>query len=369
MIFQLFITEACNLNCSYCLEGPKGTGRINKEMMPDIIRFVKSYIKNSFVIEHDITINFNGGEALLEFPLLKFMVEEFKKNEIHNFSISTNFTCISEEILDFLVQNNFFIQLSIDGKKNTHDAFRKDYNGMGSFDTVFANIHLLKRKYPDFKPVFYSMVFTPKSVAQLYENIQFLVENDMCEIIACFNVYETWDEQAIDIYRDQLEKIGGLYREMYDQGKRVHIKLLTQSIEDLLTGRGKPDCGACQDIIGIVPNGDVIACGVFIGCNSYDEYKIGTIYRGIDNKIVERFFHHDAYDLSRCGDCQLLPRCHNKCFAINLKVTGNIKMFPISICSINKYAILEADKIVDYLYSSKNKTFYDEYKNILGENV
>lgn len=52
MIVQLFLTEVCNLNCSYCFEGPKGKRRMNENMIPDLIRFMKNYAQNSFVINH-----------------------------------------------------------------------------------------------------------------------------------------------------------------------------------------------------------------------------------------------------------------------------------------------------------------------------
>jgi uncharacterized protein len=329
---------------------------------------MKSYVQNSFVIDRNITVNFNGGEPLLEFPLLKIMVEEFQRNGINKFSISTNFTLASDEILDFLVANNFSIQLSIDGEKSTHDAFRRDYEGTGSFDKVFSNITLLKKKYPDYKPVLYSMVFTPVSVSNLYDNIKYLIDNGMYEIISSFNAHDNWDAQSIDIYRQQIEKIGSLYRQMYDQGQPVFIKLLTSQIEWLLSGIGKADCGACKDIIGIIQNGDVLACGAFLNSLSYDEYKIGSIYTEFDVKNIEKFFSMDAVDTSKCSGCVLLPRCHNKCFALNLETSGNIHIIPASMCAINKFSILEADKTLEYLVSSNNPVFYNQYKSFLGGN-
>jgi uncharacterized protein len=335
-------------------------------MLPDIIHFIKDYMKNKFIVEQNIAINFNGGEPLLEYSLLKMMTEEFKKNDINNFSISTNFTLLSEEILDYLISKKFSIQLSIDGKKDTHDKFRMDHEGLGSFDKVFYNISLLKRKYPNYEKVLYSMVFTPGSVAHLYENIKFLIENHLYEIILAYNAYDNWNDDSINIYKQQIEKIAALYKELYDKGQRVYIKLLTSQMEWLLSGKGKADCGACQDVIGVLPDGDVIACGAFIHSGSYSEYKIGSIYSGINIKSIEKFFHKDAVDISECGDCELLPRCHNKCFAINLQTTGSIRSFPVSMCSINRFAIMEADKILDYFLSTNNQTFYNQYKTFLG---
>jgi uncharacterized protein len=341
---------------------------VNENMAPDIIRFMKRYVENSFVINREITVNFNGGEPLLEFPLLKTIVEESKKNGINKFSISTNFTLAADEILDFLIAHNFSIQLSIDGRKATHDAFRRDYEGTGSFDKVFSNITLLKKKYPDYTSVIYSMVFTPVSVSNLYDNIKYLIDNGLYNIISSFNAYDTWDARSIDIYRQQIEKIGSLYRRMYDQGQPVFIKLLTPQIEWLLSGIGKADCGACQDIIGIIQNGDVLACGAFLNSRSYDKYKIGSIYTEFDFKNIERFFSRDAIDISMCSDCVLLPRCHNKCFALNLQTSGDIHTIPASMCAINRFSILEADKILEYLVSSNNPVFYNQYKAFLGGN-
>ena len=82
MIFQLFVTQQCNLNCKYCFEGEKKSSRMNKDIVPFLVSFMKNYINNDFVEDKEILVNFNGGEALLEKDLqdVKEAFEEGKEN-------------------------------------------------------------------------------------------------------------------------------------------------------------------------------------------------------------------------------------------------------------------------------------------------
>ena len=54
-----------------------------------------------------------------------------------------------DKYMDFLVENNFEILISLDGDK-FNDSYRTFKNGTGSFDTVISNIDKLQSTYPIF---------------------------------------------------------------------------------------------------------------------------------------------------------------------------------------------------------------------------
>lgn len=365
MKVQLFLTEKCNLKCKYCFEGEKGFRSMNILLLPQLIKFIRNYVQEDFVLEKNIHINFNGGEALLESNLLVAFTEEFKKNNISSFSISTNFTKLNLKTLDYLIENNFIFQISIDGDKQTHDMMRVDMNGNGTFDTVLKNINKLRKRYPLYTEIYYSMVVTADTVHNLFNNISFLFNEGFYNLICSYNAYDRWTKKSYNIFSKELSKITKLYIQMYEQGYPVSIKLLTQSITDFLSGIGKSECGACRDMIGILPNGDVLTCGAFIGAPDFTKYYLGSIFTGINYELISTYLKAINSNYALCERCVFAPRCHNKCFACSYRCNGNMYEVPISLCEINKICIKQADIILNHMIKNKNKTFYNKYAKFL----
>lgn len=112
-----------------------------------------------YFLEHNsnlanIIIGFYGGEPLLEFELIKKCVA-YAKSRVEGknilFNMTTNGTLLTDEMVDFLVENDFSLSISIDGSKEEHDRNRKFVNGKGSFDVIINNIKNIRGKYPEFE--------------------------------------------------------------------------------------------------------------------------------------------------------------------------------------------------------------------------
>ena len=81
--------------------------------------------------QNNVTIGFYGGEPFLEFELIKECVAyaedklEREKNRI--IQVTTNATLLTDEIIDYLIFNNFFVTVSLDGlekfKMNVEDFY------------------------------------------------------------------------------------------------------------------------------------------------------------------------------------------------------------------------------------------------------
>ena len=71
----IFITDKCNLACKYCYEKDKATN-VNTEK--NIDRFLNLILTNKRFESYDsIIVDFIGGEALLEYPLMEYAMESF----------------------------------------------------------------------------------------------------------------------------------------------------------------------------------------------------------------------------------------------------------------------------------------------------
>lgn len=156
-------TEKCNLACRYCTfrelyshhdnRGVDGQRDLNSE---DAITLMNYYIERWKRIDcphNNVYISFYGGEPLLNFNLIKNVVEltQQQKHLIHInpiFTITTNATLLCQHI-DFLVENNFQILISLDGDRSGN-ALRIFAGGQESFSVVIKNIREIRRKYPEF---------------------------------------------------------------------------------------------------------------------------------------------------------------------------------------------------------------------------
>lgn len=91
--------------------------------------------------QHDRTlmVYFIGGEPLMAFNLMKDVVDYAKKkcqetNLICKFSTTINGTLVTDEIIDFFVENTFEVKVSLDGPEYVQNLNRRDYAGNGSFE-------------------------------------------------------------------------------------------------------------------------------------------------------------------------------------------------------------------------------------------
>lgn len=157
------LTQKCNLSCTYCCYGNlySHIGNDNKTEMNEEIAF--SFIDILFndlssnknvSFGKKIVVGFYGGEALLKIDLIKSIVNyiNVKKNDISDiefeFIMTTNGLLLYKYI-DFFVDNNFSIMVSLDGNRK-NSSYRVFENGKESFDLLMKNMRLIKEKYPSY---------------------------------------------------------------------------------------------------------------------------------------------------------------------------------------------------------------------------
>lgn len=104
---MLMITHACNLNCSYCYESHKQNAYMPVELAKEIISKEASFIKESDKFD-EIQVDFMGGEPLMNFTLIKEIVEWLEGGGIDVPWIcfaSTNGTLIDHDMKEWLKQH------------------------------------------------------------------------------------------------------------------------------------------------------------------------------------------------------------------------------------------------------------------------
>lgn len=153
------VTEACNLKCQYCSYGKfyqKHGPRANRDLSFATAKKLLDYLTESWNSHlntshrRNINLSFYGGEPLLNFPLIKQIVDYSKKIKLlHNrfiYGMTTNGVLLGKH-MDFLVENNFNLLISLDGNEK-NNGFRLFADGTPSYKTILANVKELKNKHP-----------------------------------------------------------------------------------------------------------------------------------------------------------------------------------------------------------------------------
>jgi His-Xaa-Ser system radical SAM maturase HxsB len=74
-----------------------------------------------------LKVEFQGGESLLNFPLVKRIVERVERekgNREVSYVVATNLTVLTDEMLDYFAEHKVFVSTSIDGPANLHNTNR-----------------------------------------------------------------------------------------------------------------------------------------------------------------------------------------------------------------------------------------------------
>ena len=147
----LMVSGACNLRCKYCYTGLQIDKHDEALMSEDVARqAVQLICRHITDRHHSIGLTFFGGEPLLNFPLVRAMIHHVEAKAIELgktpfFTLTTNGTLLTPEIIEFLEAHRCVILVSLDGPQQVHDAVRVFPDGSGSHAIVLRNLKLIKQ--------------------------------------------------------------------------------------------------------------------------------------------------------------------------------------------------------------------------------
>jgi len=147
------VTSACNFKCRYCHQTGKSAlipKTMNEDMAYRSVDFLFEHSKDA----HEVTITFYGGEPLLNFELIKSTVlysnRKFKTKPV-SYNMTTNGSLINDKFIDFLIDYNFSLLISLDGDESTQNRHRKySHDGGSTFNVVWNNIMKIRDSHPSY---------------------------------------------------------------------------------------------------------------------------------------------------------------------------------------------------------------------------
>lgn len=335
------LTTVCNLQCIYC-QARSGNETYFGKMSADTAERAVDFALQSPGPE--LTFEFQGGEPLANFEVIRHIVDyaEAHRGEKHiSYSLVSNLTLVTDDILDFLKEHAVSISTSLDGCAKVHNHNRPYVNGEPSFENVLRGVRQVREHgislgaietttcyglaYPDelvdtYRDLGFSMVFirplTPLGyAARNWEEIGYT------------------PEEFITFYRRCLKRI----LEVNRSGSFIiegHARILLNKILNHNSGNYmelRSPCGGVCGQMAYFYDGDIYTCdeGRMLGEMGDPIFRIGNVRNSTFDDVITsmpcRALMSASYlqSIPECCDCVYQPYC-GTCPVLNYQQNGDI---------------------------------------------
>ena len=261
----LNVSHDCNLRCAYCFAGTGDFGG-DRLLMPQktACAAIDFLIERSGKRKH-LEVDFFGGEPLLNWDVVEGTVaygraREKAAGKVIRFTITTNALALDDEKIAFLVREMHNVVISLDGRKEVHDAVRKTLSGAGSYDLVAGRARALDRAL-DGRERYVRGTYTALNT-DFSKDVIALADLGFSQLSV--EPVVTRDERfrlTIDDLpriRSEYEKLAREYVRRRKEGQRLNFFHFMLDLDDApCIAKRLLGCGAGNEYAAVTPNGDI----------------------------------------------------------------------------------------------------------------
>ncbi|MBU1255301.1 His-Xaa-Ser system radical SAM maturase HxsB [Patescibacteria group bacterium] len=369
----IVLTLRCNHSCLYCQAASCAVDTKEKDLDKRKAKKIVDFIFS--IPSKDIAIEFQGGEPLLNWPVLKFIIDyACKKNKTLKKNLQlrlvSNFSLLDESKLKFFFDNNVSLCTSLDGPREVHDKNRILFNKQSHKKVSFW----LKRVFEEYNkrvnrkknPYIYypGAVLTvsrhslkyPREIVDEY--VKWGFNNIPIRPVNSFGLAkERWkkvgysSEEFLRFYKKVLNYIISLNQNGVILKEAVAGVMLQKILTDKSTGflDLRSPCGAGIGQLLYNYDGSIYSCdeGRMVGD---DIFKLGDIEQDNYQNVItgsktKSLCLASCLENNICDLCVYKPYC-GTCPVDNYVIHKNIFVYPSlsDRCKINK-------GIFDYLFT------------------
>lgn len=317
-------TLSCNLKCPYCFEENKPMKQMDEETCNQLVNFIKKHTDVK-----TLNITRFGGEPLVGVKVIENLlnkIDALKDTKLGNHSIITNGTLLNEKTWNIFKEHPLNdIQITLDGKKETHDTKRIRHDGTATYDTILTNLDSFVKEFPN---------------TQVSIRVNIDKNNSQDFMVVYDQIKQRYpDKKNIIVYPGILRSCGrlnaatfltnkdllGIYEEFYQKGYPVYVPFT--------------NCSCCSAtglysyVIG--PDGEIYKCWEDVGIH---DKVVGFIdgKPAVASDLLTRYMIRGSHILDpECENCPLLPVCSNDCAHDRLLAYDN-KFNTEELCSLYK---------------------------------
>ncbi len=339
----LNIAHDCNLRCEYCFaaKGDFGRGRM---LMPfEVGKKAIDFLIEKSENRHNLEVDFFGGEPLMNFEVVKQVVEyarsiEKEYNKNFRFTITTNGILLTDDKIDYINREMSNCVLSIDGRKSVNDLLRVRADGTGSYDSIINKFQELVATRGD-KDYYARGTFTKHNL-DFTNDVLHLAEQGFDQIsvepvVSDINLEYSIKEADLPRVFEEYEHLSNVIIDRKKAGKGFnffHFSLdLQQGPCAIKRLRG---CSCGNEYVAVTPEGDIFPCHQFVGD---DSWKMGNVLDGTyDINMKHDFAMTNIYNKPECKSCWAKFYCSGGCNANNWQYEGDIRKAHKISCDLEK---------------------------------
>ena len=279
----LHIAHDCNLACQYCF-AEEGEYHGRRALMSfDVGRKALDFLVANSGSRVNLEVDFFGGEPLMNWQVVKELVEYGRSLEEPNhkkfrFTLTTNGVLLNDEILDFANREMANLVLSIDGRREVHDAMRPFRGGQGSYDLIVPKFQKAaeSREQTNY---YVRGTFTHNNL-DFSEDVIHLADLGFRQISVEPVVAKPTDSYAItpaDIPRlkEEYDKLALEMIKRREAGREFHFFHFNIDLEGgPCVAKRLSGCGSGTEYLAVTPWGDFYPCHQFVGEESYPNCEL-----------------------------------------------------------------------------------------------
>ena len=328
----LHVAHDCNLRCKYCFASTGDFGQGRKIMPPEVAKKAIDFVIARSGKRRNIEVDFFGGEPLMAWDTVTQTVDyarsiEEQHGKKFRFTITTNGLLLDEDKRRYINENMDNCVLSLDGRREVNDEFRKTVAGTGSYDTIVPKFKALVDERDPNLDYYARGTFTS-------HNLDFA--NDVLSIAdASFDRLSVEPVTAdpgcgYDLTEDDLPKIEAEYDRLTDimlerkkEGKPfTFFHFMVDLDQGPCVVKRLRGCGAGYEYVAVTPDGDIYPCHQFVG---KEEFRQGSVLdQSFDMDIAQKFAGMNIYSRPKCQKCWAKFYCSGGCSAANYNMNHDM---------------------------------------------
>lgn len=344
----LFISQNCNLQCRYCFARPL-EGAINGQMSRDVALKAVDLLLQQVRGSH-CEIDFFGGEPLLNFPLVREVVDYARTagsrlGKEFTFTLTTNALLLTPEVAAYLNKENMNVILSLDGRPQVNDRLRRTKGNEGTYDRIMPRIRnfLAGRGYNNYyirgTYTAYNLDFSRDVEHLLAAGFTSL---SLEPVIAGQEVDYALNMGNLLVLEQEYDRLVDLFLLHREQGRPFHFYHFGIDLEKgpclykRLSG-----CGAGQEYLAVAADGSLYPCHQFVGTGTFCLGRLGDGPLEID---IQRGYEVASSSDQReaCPSCWARYLCGRGCAAVSHFLAGELKRIDALYCALQKMRLQRA---------------------------
>lgn len=308
---HLLLNEKCNFHCKYCYSAE---GRSSAELtMEQISLMLDFFLSSNRKAVKDRTVMFmGGGEPMLSWPLVQsatLYAEKVARDEgitLH-LSLTTNGSIMDEQMLAFLKEHQFTLQISFE---ILPDVQRKQ---RGNYERVAENIERLTSLGIN---NYVRSTITAENVDRIPEMVEYCHEHfPLVKKMSCQQVVDPTYFTSTEVVDDFFSRYIKSFQEGTKLAEQYGIALRSSSSHLLNYSKRER---FCFNLVCLTPYGTLTLCPDVSSPNEadYESSVVGEMIIGgvaFNREAFGRLTHGTIHTIDKCRHCYARWNCGSGC--------------------------------------------------------